>query len=105
MLITLTKGSFINQPRELLVGLLILPLIPFFTTLLLIWKKETHRLQTINLIAWILAFLLTLALFTLQINRQAIRLWGLWFYILAAVSAIIFEVGIQLWERRSVNKT
>jgi hypothetical protein len=85
-------------------GLSILLLFPIFTTIFSLWRKETHRLRMMNLIAWILAFLLTLTLFILQINRQAIHLWGLWFYILAATGAIIFEVSAQLGEKRSVNK-
>jgi hypothetical protein len=63
---------------SLLSGLSIFLLFPIMTTLFSLWKKETHRLRMMNLIAWILAFLLTLTLFTLQINRQAIQLWGLW---------------------------
>jgi hypothetical protein len=91
MLLDLTKGAFINHPRELLIGLSILPLIPFFISLFLVWRKETRRTQTINLIAWILAFLPALTMFIAQLNDQITRLWGLWLYILLAVSAIIFE--------------
>ena len=40
MLLALTKGAFINHPRELLVGLLMLPLIPFFISLFLVWRKD-----------------------------------------------------------------
>jgi hypothetical protein len=57
-----------------------------------------------NLTAWILAFILTLSLFILQINRQAIQLWGLWLYILTTISAIIFEFGVQRWELSREHK-
>lgn len=103
MLFVLITGTFINRPRELLVGLSILPLVPFFTTLLLIWKKESRRLRTINLVAWILAFLTTSTLFIPQINDKVILLWGLWLYIITTVIAIALEIGIQRWERRSGN--
>ena len=93
-LFDLTMGTFINHPRELLVGLLLLSLIPFFTTLFLLWKKETRRIQTINLVAWILALLPILTLFTSQINDKVTQLWGLWLYILLALSAIIFEITL-----------
>jgi hypothetical protein len=87
--------AFVNYPRELLIGLYILPLIPFVTSLILLWKEETGRLRTINLIAWILALIPTLTLFVFEINRQAIRLWGLWLYLLSALSAIILEAFIN----------
>ena len=91
MILELISGTFGNRSRELLVGLSILPLIPFFTSLLLSWKQDPRRLPKINLIAWILALIPTLTIFIIQIKDQIIRLWGLWLYILVAVSAIIFE--------------
>jgi hypothetical protein len=89
---------------RLVSGLSILLLFPFFTTMFSLWKKETHRLRMTNLTAWILAFILTLSLFILQINRQAIQLWGLWLYILTTISAIIFEFGVQRWELSREHK-
>jgi len=80
-----------------------LPLIPFFTTLPLIWKKETPRLRTINLVAWILALIPTLTVFITQIKDPVIRLWGLWLYILAAVSAVIVEILVHAGERKPIN--
>jgi len=97
MLFTLTTGTFVNYPRELLIGLYVLPLIPFITSLILLWKKETRHLLTINLIAWILALVPTLLMFLLlavQRSGYIFRLWGLWLYILLAVSAIIFEITL-----------
>ena len=91
MLFGLTTGTFINHSRELLVGLLILP---FFTTILLLRTKETRRLRIINLVLWVLAFLLSLTDYISQMNEQVIRLWGLWLYILVALGAIIFELFI-----------
>jgi hypothetical protein len=82
-----------SRPRELLLfGLSVFPLIPFLISLLSLWRKESRRIQTINLFAWILAFLPTLTLFILQINHQAIRLWGLWLYIVVTVSAFVIEL-------------
>lgn len=103
MLLEMIKATFAGRFRELLVVISILPLIPFFTTLFLIWKKETRRLRTINLVAWILAFLLTLPFLISQINYQAIRLWGPWLYIVVTVSAIIIEILIQVEERKSTR--
>lgn len=66
-------------------------LFPFLTTAVLIWKVETHRLRTINLVAWALAFLLTLLLFYVQLQDQAFRLWGLWLYVLVAFGMLAVE--------------
>ena len=95
MFVEIIRGSFGGRFRELLLVIYALPLLPFFTTLLSIWRKETRRLRTTNLVAWILAFLSIVPLFILQINYQAIRLWGLWLYIIMAISAILLELLIK----------
>ena len=101
MFMEMIKGTFEGRFRELLSVIFFTPsLIPFLTTLLLIWRKETRRLRTINLIVWILAFLPTLTLFIFEINRQAIRLWGLWLYILTAISAVILEITLVKKKKR-----
>lgn len=91
MLFELITGRFTGQGSEFFFGLSILPLIPFFTTLLLLWKKDTRRLRTAHLVAWVLALILTLVIFIAQINDPVTRLWGLWLYILLAVGAIVIE--------------
>ena len=91
MIFELITGSLMGRARELLVGLAILPLIPFFTTLLLLWKEDTRQFRTVHLVAWVLALILALLIFIPQINDPITRLWGLWLYILLAVSAIVFE--------------
>lgn len=73
------------------VGFLFPFLLPFLTTAVLIWKVETRRLRTINLIAWALALLLTLLLFFAQLQDQAFRLWGLWLYVLVAFGMLAVE--------------
>jgi len=99
MFLETINGTFAGRSRELLiVAIYALPLIPFLTTFLLIWRKETRRLRTINLIAWILAFLAIMP-FILQKNYQAFRLWGPWHYIVVAVCAIVYE--ITLLKRRT----
>jgi len=95
------SGAFTGRAREFLVGLSLLPILPFFTTLFLIWKEETRRLRTINLVAWILALIPTLIVFILQIKDQAIQPWGLWLYILVAIGAIIHEVQALRREKES----
>jgi hypothetical protein len=91
MLLEVRRGTLAGRSRELLAGLSIFPLLPFFTTLFSIWRKETRRLRMFSLVAWILAWLPTLVLFLFQIKYQSLRLWGLWLYILLAISAITIE--------------
>ncbi len=91
MIFTLITGALAGRALELLVGLSILPLIPFFTTLFLLWKKDARRLRTIHLIAWVLALILALVIFIGQTNDPIIRLWGLWLYILLAVGVLVIE--------------
>jgi hypothetical protein len=92
ILVQMSRGTFTGRARELLIGLAILPLLPFFSTLLLMWKKDSRRLRTINLVAWSLALIPPLTIFILEINRQIVQLWGLWLYILVAVGAVIIEI-------------
>ncbi|MBL8107912.1 MAG: hypothetical protein JNJ72_20255, partial [Anaerolineales bacterium] len=51
MLFELISGKFMGQGQEFLLVLAILPLLPFFTTLLLLWKKDARQLRTAHLIA------------------------------------------------------
>lgn len=90
--VELVKGTFTGSFRELIAGLAILPLLPFFTTILLLWKKGAPRIRTINLIAWMLALVPTLTVFLVQIRDGSFRLWGLWLYILVAAGAVTFEL-------------
>lgn len=97
------EGDFCGIPLSgfqffslfILVGLPILLLIPFFTTLLLVWKKDSRRLQTINLSMWGLALILALLVFVPQLNDKAFYLWGLWLYIVLAMGALIVEMIIR----------
>lgn len=91
MLFELISGKFMGQGQEFLVVLSILPVLPFFTTLLLLWRKDARQLQTAHLIAWTLALILTSLFFIAQINDSVAGLWGVWFYILLAVGAILIE--------------
>jgi hypothetical protein len=95
MLVELFKGNFAGHAREYLVGLSLLLLIPFFTTLLVIWKKDSRRVQTINLNMWILALIPALLVFVLQLNDKAFYLWGPWLYIVMATGTLIVEMIIR----------
>lgn len=99
----LVKGTFTGSFRELIAGLAILPLLPFFTTILLFWKKESSRIRTINLITWMLALVLTLIVFLVQIRDGSFRLWGLWLYILVAAGAVTFELLMRKNSSTTIN--
>jgi len=92
IVVELLRGIFTGSAREFIAALSLLPLLPFFSTLLLIWKKDSHQLQTINLIAWGSACILTLIIFIFQLRDQPIRLWGLWFFLGLAATVLILEV-------------
>ena len=97
------EGDFCGSPLSgfqffslfILVGLSLLLLTPFFTTLLVIWKKDSRRLQTINLSMWSLALILALLLFVLQLQDKVFYLWGLWLYIVLAICTLIVEMIIR----------
>ncbi len=87
------EGDFCGYPLSGFFALYLLPILPFLTTVLLIWKKETPSLRTINLVAWIITLIPTVFIFLeTQRSGQVLRLWGPLLYILVAVSAIIFEI-------------
>jgi hypothetical protein len=94
----LIKGNIAARIPELIIPIYTwIIILPFFSILLLIWNKNSRRLQTINLVAWGLACLLTLTMFILQTNRDQFvhffyLLWGIWLYILVAIGTIIFEI-------------
>lgn len=99
MFIELTEGDFAaEQVLQLIfmIGVLLI-ILPFFSNMLLFRNRYSRRLQIINVIAWVLACLLAISFFFLDANRDEIikyfyLLWGLWLYILLALSAIIFEI-------------
>lgn len=98
----LVNGNFAARIPDLvaLIGVLIIILIvilPFFSTLLLFGNQNSRRLQTLNMIAWGLAGLLPLSMFISQINREQVLqsvswLWGAALYVLLAAGTILFEL-------------
>jgi hypothetical protein len=94
----LIKGNFAARIPELITLIcMCIIFLPFFSILLLIWNRNSRRLQTINVIVWGLACLPALTMFILQTNRDLFvqyfyLSWGLWLYILLAIGTIIFEI-------------
>ena len=89
----LVTGTFIGLRRELLGGMfLALSILPLFSTLLLLKKKDLPRLRGFHLIALGLGCTFPLSILFGQHNVKIVLLWGPWLYILAAVGAVIFEI-------------
>ena len=90
------SGFFAGQARELLAVLVVfLPMLPFFSTLLVMASKSSPRLQTIHLIAWGLGCIFPLLILFLERGGQVIQLWGTWLYLLLATGALMTEISIR----------
>ena len=102
--IELVKGAmtFLDWFRALLFSLftllLVLPVIP---TLLLVLLRDRRRWQVFGVVAWSLAAGLGLLIGLSSYPRLFWMLWGIWLYIVLAVSALILEVLTMTAGRRS----
>jgi hypothetical protein len=91
--------------RELPLSLLFfLPLLPVFSTLLLILSGDGKRRMVFHLVVWSLAvvviFLFFLSLSLSMSELPPLRLWGLWLYFGLALSVLILEVVALVIKRR-----
>ena len=103
MSVGLVTGAtvFADRAREFLgvslfMTLLFLLVLPFFTTLLLVWGRDSRRLRVFHLMAWELAAVLSLLLLLLLLVSESGpclgRFWGIWLYSGSAASTLILEV-------------
>lgn len=94
----LIKGNFASQISQLVLLVCIsIVVFPFFSNLFLIRNRNSRWLQMIHGLVWGMACLLASTMFILQTNRDQFApfvylLWGLWSYILLALSAVVFEI-------------
>lgn len=98
----LVKGalSFNEWARESLPCLLFfLPLLPFFSTLLLI-LCENRRCQVFNIVAWGLGAGIGLLIGVNNYPRLFWMLWGVWLYMGLAAIALILEVRMLMVGRK-----
>lgn len=95
------ESIFSEKTRELLISLLmLLPLLPVFSTLLLILRGNTQHRQVFAIVSWILAIAACLFV-CLQIDpRQLLASWGLWLYILLGLCALILEILLLILYRK-----
>jgi hypothetical protein len=103
MIFGLLTGEFVlsERIRELLTAwLLLFPLLPFISTLLLILRGNTLSRQVFAIVSWVLAIAACLFI-SFQINpRQLWASWGLWLYILSGFCALIYEIIMIRQEKR-----
>ena len=102
----LLAGEFAlsDRIRELWISLLLLlPLLPVFGTLLLVFRGDLVRRQLFTVIAWILAIGVCLFMSLTIEPKQLLASWGLWLYTGLALCALILEI-IVIRERNSVSE-
>jgi hypothetical protein len=101
----LISNSLAGQARELFgVLVVLLPVLPLITTSLMVWRKNTIRLQTIHLIAWGLGCLFPLFIVFSEWSGQLLRLWGVWLYVLLAAGALIAEITIRREQKLPLDR-
>jgi len=88
--------------KRLLTSLVLLTLVlPFFSTWLLILRGDRPRLQVFHVVVWGLAAGAGLLFGIQSLPRLYWVLWGTWFYIGLAVSALILELLVRMAGRRN----
>ena len=88
------RGGFAGQGFQMLfIFLAPLILLPFFSTLIAVWRNHSWRWQITNLVMLGLACILLLLYMIIlsQSRGQLEHAWGLWIYVLAAISVTILE--------------
>jgi len=117
--LTFMAGAFLSMGVQLVTGatvfaersgeffrvflfmmLLCLLVLPFFTTLLLVWGRNSRRLRICHLVAWGLAAVLSLLPVVSDSVLRSGRFWGIWLYIGLAASVLILEVLALVAGRR-----
>lgn len=106
MVVGLVTGAMVltDRVREFLFSLLVLLLVlPFFSTLLLILRGDRRRQLVFHLAAWSFAVGLGLWLGMSGHLKLFWVLWGIWLYVGLAASALILEV-VMLVARRKTSQ-
>lgn len=98
-----TKADAVSLSRELLLTIsYTFLLLPFFTTLLLIFSKE--RRARFQWASWGLAIGVALLFLTLSGFLGGLKLWGILLYVLVAVVALLLELFTIRADRQSSEK-
>jgi len=84
---------FADWIREFLFSLILfLPILPLFTTTILIMRGDHRRRQIFNISAWGLGVVLGLLMGLSNYPKLFYVLWGVWLYTLLAISMFILEI-------------
>ena len=99
---------FTDKGSELLVSLLyplmlLLLVLPFFSTMHLILRGDSQRRQVFQMAAWGLAAGASLLLGMIGFTRHLWVLWGICLYIALAAGTLTLELVTQMAERRPVG--
>jgi hypothetical protein len=93
----------LDRARELIgVVVLIMPVVPLFTTLLLIRGRDSWRLRTLHLLAWGLASVQSFLLVITSALSPG-KVWGGWLYIGVAASSVTLEILTLVEGRKSTQ--
>ena len=71
---------------------LFLLLLPFFSTLLLIWGRDSRRWRVFHLLAWGLAAVSSLLPVVFESALRSGQFWGIWLYVGLAASTLTLEM-------------
>lgn len=102
------SAVFPDRARELLfmIFFVLLPL-PFFSTLLVLFKRKSRSLQIFHLGMWVLGTFLGLFWFVVlsypYLHQQIWRLWGFWSYLMAAIGMLVLE-SLALKRRKDLHE-
>jgi hypothetical protein len=95
MIVWLGSGAadFLSRVSEFIftIGLFLL-ILPTFSTLLLIWGRETRGRRSLHMMALGLAAASALPLALSAPSLSPIRLWGIWLFIGLAAGALLLEL-------------
>lgn len=108
MIFGLLTGEFalFERIRELLIAwLLLFPLLPFISTLLLILRGSNRQRQVFTILAWILALVGDLFIGLANYPRLFWALWGIWLHAAVAVCALTLEIIVHLSNRKIQKET
>lgn len=87
-------------PELIALIILLFAFLPVISSIQLVRNNSSRWLQVVNLILWVLGALAASAMFAMQMTRPQVApvvylVWGVWLYILVAVSAIVLEVVVM----------
>lgn len=94
-----TGAMGMGRVREFLVVLCLVPALPVFSTLTVLWRSGFTRLRVAHTIAWGLAAVCSLLLLLTASWPALGRVWGVWLYVGLAMSALILELGTSARHR------